>query len=194
MFENSVPGLPETAAKENLTPLQYMRKYGVFQVSDKSYSRGHERPLTADEQAAGVASVLVDGVPRAGFNTPSRKLEFYSPTLAAWGWPEHAVPRYVPGHVHWRDLKREEGEFDLLPNFRLPTLDPHALGREVALRDFALQPAVDLDGGRAAVRDQDRRPRQAADADRLFRDAGVGDRRHPARACSACRITSGAGA
>jgi anaerobic selenocysteine-containing dehydrogenase len=24
--------------------------------------------------------------------------------------------------VHWRDLKREEGEFDLLPNFRLPTL------------------------------------------------------------------------
>ena len=59
-------------------------------------------------------------MPRAGFNTPSRKLEFYSPTLAAWGWPEHAVPRYVPGHVHWRDLKREEGEFDLLPNFRLP--------------------------------------------------------------------------
>ena len=32
------------------------------------------------------------------------------------------MPRYVPGHVHWRDLKREEGEFDLLPNFRLPTL------------------------------------------------------------------------
>src|SRR6187549_3317158 len=122
MFENSVPGLPEKAAKESLTPLQYMRKYGVFQVSDKSYSRGHERPLTADEQAAGTAGVLVDGVARAGFNTPSRKLEFYSPTLAAWGWPEHAVPRYVPGHVHWRDLKREEGEFDLLPNFRLPTL------------------------------------------------------------------------
>ena len=32
------------------------------------------------------------------------------------------MPRYVPGHVHWRDLKRDEGEFDLLPNFRLPTL------------------------------------------------------------------------
>ena len=28
----------------------------------------------------------------------------------------------MPGHVYWRDLKREEGEFDLLPNFRLPTL------------------------------------------------------------------------
>src|SRR4029079_11413585 len=30
MFENSVPGLPEAAASENLTPLEYMRKYGVF--------------------------------------------------------------------------------------------------------------------------------------------------------------------
>jgi len=28
----------------------------------------------------------------------------------------------VPSHVYWRDLKRDEGEFDLLPNFRLPTL------------------------------------------------------------------------
>jgi anaerobic selenocysteine-containing dehydrogenase len=122
MFEHSVPGLPEAAAREHLTPLQYMRKYGVFKVSDQSYSRGHERPLTAEEQAAGVAGVIVDKVPRRGFNTPSRRLELYSPTLAAWGWPEHAVPAYVPGHVYWRDLKREEGEFDLLPNFRLPTL------------------------------------------------------------------------
>ena len=39
MFENSVPGLPEAAAKENLTPLQYMRKYGVFKVSENTYSR-----------------------------------------------------------------------------------------------------------------------------------------------------------
>jgi anaerobic selenocysteine-containing dehydrogenase len=101
MFDNSVPGLPEAAAKEKLTPLQYMRKYGVFKVSDKTYSREFEAH---------------------GFNTPSRKLEFYSPTLASWGWPEHAIPRYVPGHVHWRDLKREQDEFDLLPNFRLPTL------------------------------------------------------------------------
>src|SRR5579872_5911002 len=101
MFDNSVPGLPAAAAKEQLTPLQYMRKYGVFKVADHAYSRDFETHA---------------------FNTPSKKLEFYSPTLAAWGWPEHAIPRYVAGHVHWRDLKREEGEFDLLPNFRLPTL------------------------------------------------------------------------
>ena len=135
MFERSVPGLPEAAAKENLTPLQYMRKYGVFKVSDETYSRGHERVLTRDELAATVladdgtvmrngaaAGILVDGVAQAGFDTPSRRLEFYSPTLSAWGWPEYTIPRYMPGHVYWRDLKGDEGEFDLLPNFRLPTL------------------------------------------------------------------------
>src|SRR5260370_27738806 len=30
MFENSVPGLPERAAAEGLTPLQFMRPYGAF--------------------------------------------------------------------------------------------------------------------------------------------------------------------
>ena len=122
MFDNSVPGLPEAASKEGLSPLQYMRKYGVFKVSDKSYSRAHERPLTETELAGGAAGVEFNGVTYAGFNTPTRKLEFYSKTLVDWGWPEHSIPRYVPGHVHWRDLKRDEGEFDLLPNFRLPTL------------------------------------------------------------------------
>jgi len=135
MFEHSVPGLPEAAAKESLTSLQYMRKYGVFKVSDETYSRGHERTLTTDELANTCVTddgtverdrtpvgIVVDGVARAGFSTPSRRLEFHSPTLVSWGWPEHAIPVYTHGHVHWRDLKRDEGEFDLLPNFRLPTL------------------------------------------------------------------------
>src|ERR1051325_6489417 len=116
MFEHSVPGLPDAAAKEGLTPLAYMRKYGVFKVADHVY-RPYERPV--DDPSKGV---MVDGAALTGFATPSRLLEFRSQTLADWGWAEHAVPRYVPGHVHWRDLKREAGEFDLLPNFRLPTL------------------------------------------------------------------------
>jgi anaerobic selenocysteine-containing dehydrogenase len=136
MFENSVPGLPDAAAKEQLTPLQYMRKYGVFTVSETSYSRAHERPLSDDELKGTTRSatgetvlrdrvpvgVVVDGSVLSGFNTPSRRLEFYSPTMVEWGWPEHAIPRYVSGHVHWRELDRKAGEFDLLPNFRLPTL------------------------------------------------------------------------
>jgi anaerobic selenocysteine-containing dehydrogenase len=135
VFENSVPGLPQAAAREGLTPLEYMRKYGVFKVKDNVY-RVHEQPLTTDQlkdasidpsqeqvTSKGVPiGVVVDGVPRVGFTTPSRRLEFYSATLKDWGWPEHALPRYVPGHVYWRDLKREDNEFDLLPNFRLPTL------------------------------------------------------------------------
>ncbi len=135
IFENSVPGLPAAAEKEHLTPLQYMRRYGAFKVGDDAYSKAHEARL--DDAALGAANVngdglvehngkpigvVIDGIARAGFNTPSRRLEFFSPTLGAWGWPEHAIPRYTPGHVYWRDLDRDADEFDLLPNFRLPTL------------------------------------------------------------------------
>jgi anaerobic selenocysteine-containing dehydrogenase len=35
LFERSVPGLPETAAAEGLTPLEYMRRYGAFEVCSK---------------------------------------------------------------------------------------------------------------------------------------------------------------
>src|SRR3712207_7202669 len=32
IFDNSVPGLPERAAEEGLTPLQFMRRYGAFEI------------------------------------------------------------------------------------------------------------------------------------------------------------------
>jgi len=35
LFENSIPGLPERAAKEGLKPLEYMRRYGSFEVKNK---------------------------------------------------------------------------------------------------------------------------------------------------------------
>ncbi len=135
IFEHSVPGLPEAAAKEGLTPLAYMRKYGAFLVEDQVY-RTHEQPLSADElhgarvdpvtkvvvkggQAVGLE---VDGVPRLGFPTPSRRLEFFSRTLKEWKWPEQAVPSYIRSHVHWSKIDRAKGEMVLLPTFRLPTL------------------------------------------------------------------------
>jgi anaerobic selenocysteine-containing dehydrogenase len=113
IFENSVPGLPEAARAENLTPLAYMRKYGAFLVEDHVY-RTHEQPETG--------GVVVDGVARRGFPTPSRKLEFFSKTLKDWKWPEHAVPAYVRSHVHWSLIDRARNEMVLLPTFRLPTL------------------------------------------------------------------------
>jgi anaerobic selenocysteine-containing dehydrogenase len=66
--------------------------------------------------------VEVDGQLRAGFPTPSRKLEFFSKTLKDWKWPEQAVPGYVRSQVHWANLDRDKGEMALLPTFRLPTL------------------------------------------------------------------------
>lgn len=44
IFENSVPGLPEAAAKENLTPMEYMRKYGAFTITE-DVLKEHEKPL-----------------------------------------------------------------------------------------------------------------------------------------------------
>ncbi|MGA7271517.1 MAG: molybdopterin dinucleotide binding domain-containing protein, partial [Acidimicrobiia bacterium] len=50
MFENSVPGLPEAAAAENLTPLEYMRRYGAFEITN-GVGPVHEQPVADDELA-----------------------------------------------------------------------------------------------------------------------------------------------
>src|SRR6059036_2919506 len=66
--------------------------------------------------------VEIDGVVRRGFPTPSGKLEFYSTTLAAWGWPEYAIPSYAPSHVAPQKLNLARNEYCLVPTFRLPVL------------------------------------------------------------------------
>ncbi len=118
IFENSVPGLPEKAAEEGLTPLAYMRKYACFEVTKDHYTP-YEREAAPDEPG-----VEIDAVRRAGFGTPSRKLEFFSPTLREWGWPEteYVIPWVLKSHVHPDNIRRERGEMLLLPTFRLPTL------------------------------------------------------------------------
>ena len=141
MFENSVPGLPERAAAEGLTPLQWMRRYGAFEISS-GLGALHEKPVAA----GAVGEIVVDGSGRAytsapeppdpnivptgtpgpdahgrrpigvevdgallhGFPTPSGRLEFYSSTLAAWGWPEHALPGYIKSHVHPDNLAPDQ--------------------------------------------------------------------------------------
>jgi len=133
IFENTVPGLPEAAAAEGLTPLDYMRRYGAFEVVDDV-----RQPFAAALDAAGAevdargrvvkggqaVGVMVDGQALAGFPTPSRRLELFSPTVHDWGWPErqHTVPWPLKSHVHPDNIDRAAGEMLLLPNFRLPTL------------------------------------------------------------------------
>ncbi|MGE0545740.1 MAG: molybdopterin-dependent oxidoreductase [Kofleriaceae bacterium] len=48
IFENSVPGLPERAAAEQLTPLAFMRRYGSFEVS-RGVGPLHEQPVPPGE-------------------------------------------------------------------------------------------------------------------------------------------------
>lgn len=116
IFENSVPGLPEAAAKEGLTPLSYMKKYGVFEIMATNYM-----PYEKEVESGGVE---IDGQRVTGFKTPSKKLEFFSSTIHDWGWPErdYTVPWPLKSHVHPDNIDLSNGEMLLLPNFRLPTL------------------------------------------------------------------------
>ena len=147
MFEKSVPGLPQKAAAQGLTPLEYMRRYGCVEIARDEYLqheaevasspdepvevRGAERTVTKLRFNGGhmpltgrpdTIAVEVDGVARRGFNTPSRKLELYSETMAEWGWPELATPTYARSHVHPSLIDHERGEYVLLPTYRLPTM------------------------------------------------------------------------
>jgi anaerobic selenocysteine-containing dehydrogenase len=151
IFENSVPGLPERAAGENLTPLKFMRRYGAFEVKrrvgalydeavgDDELEDIHEDALgrvftrtskpaspnivpvpspDGDELGRRFVGVRVGNEIKRGFPTPSGRLEFYSRTLADWGWSEFAIPTYLKGHVHPDNL--EEDQTVLISTFRLP--------------------------------------------------------------------------
>ena len=152
MFENSVEGLPEAAEAEGLSPLEYMRRYGAFEI-DSGVGPVHEQPVPepeledvkadrlgrvftrgpkpdspnivphpapeGDADGRRPAGVLQDGRVVRGFPTPSGRLEFYSSTLAEWGWPEYAIPTYIRSHIHPDSL--DDGEIPLISTFRLPT-------------------------------------------------------------------------
>jgi anaerobic selenocysteine-containing dehydrogenase len=150
MFENSVPGLPAAAVAEGLSPLEYMRKYGAFEIRTKVgalydeevpeaeledvhtdaegrvFTRaespatphtvsGPRAPGVDGRRCVGVSSG--DGVKR-GFPTPSGRLEFFSSTMADWGWPEMALPGYIKSHIHKENLASDQ--MVLLPTFRVP--------------------------------------------------------------------------
>ncbi len=151
IFENSVPGLPERAASEGLTPLEFMRRYGAFEISRKvgaiyeedvppeeldetsedRFGRVYTKapkaastnivPLPSpdpDEEGRRPAGVKVDDRILRGFPTPSGRLEFYSPTLARWGWHEWSTPVYIKSHIHPENLAADQTV--LISTFRLP--------------------------------------------------------------------------
>ena len=77
---------------------------------------------------------MAGGRPVAGFNTPSRKLELYSPTLHEWKWPDNALPEYIPSHVGPEALAAASGATDRWPAGVPPVVwPPHARGEVLAL-------------------------------------------------------------
>ena len=153
LFENSVPGLPDAAAAEDLTPLEYMRRYGAFEVA-RGIGAVYEQPVPEDQledvdvddfgrvytrapapaplnlaptgapdpDADGRRPVGVktgDGEILRGFPTPSGKLEFYSPTLASWGFDDASIPTYMKSHVHPEAMEPDQKV--LISTFRIPT-------------------------------------------------------------------------
>jgi anaerobic selenocysteine-containing dehydrogenase len=133
IFENT-KGLPEKAAEEGLNALDYMRKYGAFEVEQAVYNQhlntiseteleGAETDENGNVRKNGkVIGVMIDGAARTGFNSPSRKQEFYSATTKDWGWSEYSLPTYVKSHIHPENLDASKNEIVLVPTFRLPTL------------------------------------------------------------------------
>ncbi len=117
LFDHGVPGLPEAAAAEGKSPLEYMKAYGAYALPYAG-----QRRYEADRDAAAPGVDVGSSERKAGWGTPSKLLEFFSSTLSEWGFPEHAVPTYAPSQVHHGALDLEAGERALLPTFRVPTL------------------------------------------------------------------------
>ena len=72
IFENSVPGLREKAEDEGLDPMQYMRRYGAFEVTNRVYNQ-QDQPLPQEL----VDSAQVD--PSTGLlwsETPAPRVNF----------------------------------------------------------------------------------------------------------------------
>ena len=91
----------------------------------------------ARDASGKAVGVEVDGTVRAGFDTPSRRLEIFSPTMKEWGWEEQSFPGYIRSHVHWSNIDAQKGEYLLLPTFRLPTLIHTRSGNAKWLNEIA---------------------------------------------------------
>jgi anaerobic selenocysteine-containing dehydrogenase len=92
----------------------------VYARSERPVSPNVVPVATPDSDAEGrrAVGVEVDGAVLRGFPTPSGRLEFYSRTLAEWGWRDQALPAYPRSHVHPAELA--PGEMTLISTFRVP--------------------------------------------------------------------------
>jgi anaerobic selenocysteine-containing dehydrogenase len=147
LFEQE-DALVERAEEKGMSPLEYMKHHGAFEASTNDYElheepieesvldsddvwvdeygtirRGEEPDTYSESDGSEVLGVMIDGEPKRGFPTPTGKQQFYSKTMAEWGWgdSQFTLPHYIKSHVHPENIDRESGEMVLVPTFRLPT-------------------------------------------------------------------------
>ncbi|NHN48083.1 molybdopterin-dependent oxidoreductase [Halostella sp. JP-L12] len=139
--------LVEVADEKDMTPLEYMKHHGAFEASSNDYEvheetiddaildedgvyvdeygtvRRSDPEYASESDGSEVVGVMVDGEIKRGFPTPTGKQQFYSKTMAEWGWDDldYTVPNYLKSHVHPENIDYEDGEMVLVPTFRLPT-------------------------------------------------------------------------
>jgi anaerobic selenocysteine-containing dehydrogenase len=103
--------------------LDYETVETPYESRTYQYDRVALSDLEALEAETEAVGVIVDGVPKRGFPTPTGKQQFYSKTLAEWGWDEekYTIPHYLKSHVHPENIDYDAGEMVLVPTFRLPT-------------------------------------------------------------------------
>ena len=198
MFENSVPGPAggggEGGADAARVHAQVRRVPGRRTESTALHEttleaaidrRRRARSIRADRRrsrkAGAAVGVEVDGTARVGFPTPSRKLEFYSPTLRRLGL---AGVRAAGLHPEPRPLDArstaQTNEFVLLPTFRLPTLIHTRSGNAKWLYEISHTNPLWIHP--RTPRGSASRPATSCKVhtrDRLLRGQGLGDRGDP---------------
>ena len=194
IFENSVPGLPEAAAKEDLKPLEYMRKYGAFLIEDNVY-RVHETGIKSSDLAESITD------PRQRIRFEKRRRPRRRGRRQSLRRLSHAVAQ---ARIFFEDAERLEmagtrnsglhqeprpsgqyrsycGRDAVASDVSLADLDSHALGqRQMAVRNLKPQSALAQFERRRESRCQNRRSFEGSHRDRLLHRQSLGHRRHQA--------------
>ena len=185
IFENSVPWSSGSRGRnKDLTPLEYMRKYGAFLIEDNVY-KVHETGLKSSDLVDATTDPVTqcyfqkrlrfgsrycwrscigfpDTVPQAGVLFQDAK----GVEMAGICYPRlHQESRSLGQHG-FRQRRRDASPADI----PIADVDSHALRqREVVVRDLPPKPTMDQSEGCAESWRQHRRTIESPHRNRLFR-------------------------
>ena len=122
-YNKEISGLSESEREKINSQLFQLKEIArdALSIDSNGLQVDLQGRIHKDDKTVGI---MIDGQAKVGVTTPSRKFEFFSPTLYTWGWQEreYTIPWPLKSHVHPDNIDRDQDEMLLLPNFRLPTL------------------------------------------------------------------------